>query len=1221
MQLLYFILCSVSLLLCSCASNGVTYYVTPNSTTPCPSEPCHVLSYYAQHNTFNTSNARFVFLPGNHTLNTTIVVENVQNLTLTGDDRFETGLLGLPVPSSQIHCNRINGTGFDFENLSNLVIKNLLFLKCANLKYHDYYWVAHCAIRMVDILNSTISRVTIQQSPGCGIEAVNVCGSITESIFLSSNDTQVYIVYDDVYYYTYNYSHCGSPTFLIKSSQFLYGYSQSQNLWSVGQAGGLSFYISKTDKYPSVTIVIDNITAVGNTGYNGGHLSLTYDAITTTGPSITVINSYFMDGHSDIYSGGGALNALLVLQSTPTYIPLTITNCTFQSNTAIFGGAVLITMQNTEDITPDLPTVLFQNCAFLNNTSQLQDAGTLAMSSAIGITFKHCTFSSSALTNSYSVTYLVNSNITFSNCTFEDNIGTAIAAVYSIIVFEGNNTFRNNTSMYGGALLFYTNSYMILQENTRIHFINNHADYVGGAIFVQCVTVSPCFFQVPTTNATLLLNLNIRLHFENNTAEHGGTPLFGGLVVKCEMIVGKDDLLDAWKYFQIITGLHNTVSEPSTISSDPIGVCFCTNNIPMCDKKWNTITIYPGQSFKISAIAIGQTSGTIGGVIHADVDGGTIGHLQGSQTQQSYENCTNFSYTAFTYTNTATLTLTISESEGGITCKNIPQLSSPNAPPTPPPKVYIVLQDCPAGFSLTNNSTQPKCDCAPILKKHHISCDINKGTIHRPASSWIGYHNASHDNETSGVLYYAHCPFDYCKDTDVDIQLNNSDEQCAFGHSGILCGSCKPGLSLALGTSQCLKCSNTYLTLLIAFGVAGFALVLLLVICNLTVTEGTLNGLIFYANIIWVKKAIFFPSNNSNILTVFIAWANLDLGIQTCFYDGMDAYGKTWLQFAFPLYIWTLVGLIIYLSRYRVVNRLIGQNAVKVLATLFLLSYAKLQRTIIAALSVTFIQYPDNSKRYVWLHDGNVGYFTGKQIPLLMAGLASLLFMSLPYTLALFLICYIRRIATPRYRLLRWIVRLLPLFDAYTAPYKPRYQFWTGFLLFVRNILFLVFAFNYSNDPALNLMAVAIASLFVFTLAWSLGGIYKNQPLNIPESSFILNLGTVSVIVLYTGASQSTSVVTYTSTGIAFATFIGIMLYHCSKQVSKTGLWRGLRAAARSHLGVGRRARGDEAEPLLAETNSPEQREREIHHRVYYDPRHCRESLLEQLTDPSGNDQ
>jgi len=47
------------------------------------------------------------------------------------------------------------------------------------------------------------------------------------------------------------------------------------------------------------------------------------------------------------------------------------------------------------------------------------------------------------------------------------------------------------------------------------------------------------------------------------------------------------------------------------------------------------------------------------------------------------------------------------------------------------------------------------------------------------------------------------------------------------------------------------------------------------------VTEGNVSGLIFYANI---NHAIFFPPHKSNILTVFIAWINLDLGMQSCFY-------------------------------------------------------------------------------------------------------------------------------------------------------------------------------------------------------------------------------------------------------------------------------------------------------------------------------------------------
>ena len=43
-------------------------------------------------------------------------------------------------------------------------------------------------------------------------------------------------------------------------------------------------------------------------------------------------------------------------------------------------------------------------------------------------------------------------------------------------------------------------------------------------------------------------------------------------------------------------------------------------------------------------------------------------------------------------------------------------------------------------------------------------------------------------------------------------------------------------------------------------------------------------GLIFYTNIVRVSQSIFFPSGETNILTVFIT---LDLGIETCFFDGM----------------------------------------------------------------------------------------------------------------------------------------------------------------------------------------------------------------------------------------------------------------------------------------------------------------------------------------------
>jgi len=220
--------------------------------------------------------------------------------------------------------------------------------------------------------------------------------------------------------------------------------------------------------------------------------------------------------------------------------------------------------------------------------------------------------------------------------------------------------------------------------------------------------------------------------------------------------------------------------------------------------------------------------------------------------------------------------------------------------------VFISFLECPPAFSLSNTSVRG--DCVPKLAQYHAECYIDNQTILCPLTTWIGYHNSTGNTVTqSGVLFNQHCPFDYCESDWSLITINSTDTQCLFNHSGILCGGCKSGLSLTLGSSHCQYCFDQYLALLAAFAAAGVVLVIFLIASNTTVTEGTVNGLIFYANIIRMNNAIFFPLQKFNILTIFMAWINLDLGIQSYFYNGMDAYAMTWLQFAFSLYVWIFV--------------------------------------------------------------------------------------------------------------------------------------------------------------------------------------------------------------------------------------------------------------------------------------------------------------------------
>ena len=383
----------------------------------------------------------------------------------------------------------------------------------------------------------------------------------------------------------------------------------------------------------------------------------------------------------------------------------------------------------------------------------------------------------------------------------------------------------------------------------------------------------------------------------------------------------------------------------------------------------------------------------------------------------------------------------------------------------------------------------------------------------------------------------------------------NEDIQCANNRSGVLCGGCRDNFSLALGSNRCLHgCSNNSLSLIIAFAAAGIALVFFIKILNLTVSQGTINGLIFYANIVGAEQTVLFSSRAyKGFLSVFIAWVNLDLGIETCFFDGMDAYAKAWLQFVFPVYVWTIALFIIILSHYSIrASKLFGNNSVPVLATLILLSYSKLLRAVISALSVTEIQFLNGSTMSVWERDGNIQYLTGKHIPLFVFALAVLVLLWFPFTLVLVSIQWLQR--GTHYRVLRWITKLRPFFDAFTGPLKDKHRYWVATLLLARCTLLLVFYIYTANGNGVAFVSTTFASLLILVFLAATGSVYRNYFITLLELSYILNLeilATGTTYVQYINDHGNQDVLVIASVGIAFLQFLATVIYHAYMQVRR----------------------------------------------------------------------
>ena len=765
-------------------------------------------------------------------------------------------------------------------------------------------------------------------------------------------------------------------------------------------------------------------------------------------------------------------------------------------------------------------------------------------------------FSAILLTNNHAYQgggiFLYKSTLSIQSGTFiaDNNLarvsGGAVCSYASNVTLNATVKFISNSAGEGGAYYQTGESRLILGSKANVLFSDNRAEEEGGAIFAvddkfcSFAYTKGCFFHFTFENSSASTDVKTYFMFKNNSAAVAGNILYGGRVEKCHFRYRYHGDSQTYNFYNI-SNISDSIwaNNLTTIASDPYKVCPCINGTLQCSINTIALTpIYPGQTFKVAVAAVGQENGTVPSSVIASFGlESTASVNMGQVSQTTAATCTSLTYTIFSQNKDEKLKLAVVEK-----CPYITQ------------SLYLKISilQCPRGFELSGSPAQ--CKCQERLLEYTQICTIDDQKIHRTSNFWLGY-----DNAIQGLVLHPYCPFDYCTPPPNNFTIENSDLQCSYNRTRLLCGQCQPHFSLALGTSRCLKCSNYYLALLPMFAIAGLALVVFLFVCRFTVARGTINGLIFYSNIVHSNRTIFFPVGKSNILTVFLAWLNLDLGLETCFYNGMDTYVRAWLQFAFPLYVLVLCGCIVFISSksYRM-SRILGTNPVAVLATLFLLSYTKLLHTAFTTLSFTTLSYPGHNTKLVWLYDANIQYLHGKHIPLFVVGLAALL-LCLPYTFLLLTSQWLH--AWSNHCLFHWVnsPRLKFFLDAHNAPFKTKHCYWTGLLLLTRLVLYLVYSVNVLGNGSVNLLATGIA---VAGLAVWMGVSerpYKSRLLGAIEYLFLLNTHILCVSTLYIRSAQGRqAAVSYTSTALSLVMFVTILLYHGYLWIKRTSMWKTL---------------------------------------------------------------
>ena len=1089
---------------------------------------------------------------GNHSLTSTLLIENVKSfsiVSLSGD--------------TWILCSRL--AAFKFVNVSIVKVMNITVANCGGeIAVFELQHVHNAVLNECRLVSSN-GTVIIAYSSSIEIRTSVVQNSICERGVTRFNESKVVI---ENSHFLSNQVHNFALLYAFNNSMLEIIESVFKNN-TVERIGIIQLHLSQG--------MFENVSILENQCYFGT-LHMFESSLKTHGElnalyNVAQLSSFYLVRSQVIFTGEMLFaenrGTILLTNSNVTFSA----SCKFINNTAKRrGGAITAIQSNVHFVEGTMfennsagiggaisiyeSKLHIDNTFFILNNTALEMGGGIYLYQSEMVCQGLCLISRNIAADRGGGIHAFGSSIFVGN-----KIGTHSSGNQSLIL-------SYNRAAFGGGLSLeaYSRLYGIGESDYpyEIKFLGNNASSYGGAIFVDdnsipaicaqthsSLTSFECFLQ------TLYFTPLNSFVFSENHALKEGSVLYGGLLDRCSMSIFSHIYEDKYKitdtkytvdssalsaldYFRNVTRTNDL----QTIASSAVRICLCLSEKPNCNHTNYSVEVVKGEEFSISLVAVNHVKRPVKATIFSKTKS-LRGYVKGIQSERNISNvCTNLTFNVYSHKKDTDSLIIFADGP----CKDMGISKS---------EVKIFFKDCtcPVGFALhvqdyTENSLECECKCHHDIYEFTTKCNQTTKSIFREDNFWIKQVNR---NGYKGYITYRDCPFDYCRSPQPGIWINLEipDKQCAANRTGILCGMCKADYSLSIGSSHCMICSKLYpiFTILLIIGVIVFGLVLVVIILvfNITVATGTINGILFYANLVSTSSSIFLPFSKPNPFTVLIAWLNLSIGFDACFYEGMDEYVKTWLLLAFPAYVISLVIAIILIGRCssRFANLIGKRDPVATLATLLLLSYTKILQAVIKVLSSTKLKYPDGSIDVVWLPDANVLYIWSKHFPLfLVAVLTSII--GLAYTILLFTWQWLLKL--PRLWATRWIrsTKLNSFIYTYHVPYAAPYRYWTGLLLLARIVLYVII--DVFHDHNVRLLGITLITSCLLVLKAILSDrVYQNKFVDYLDTASVVNILVFSLVTFYSTASKSSKVqeaAAYISVGIAIVTSVIIVIYH-----------------------------------------------------------------------------
>ena len=808
-------------------------------------------------------------------LNKSVSFVRLHSLTISGD----------PSSGTNISCNDLNShAGIILKSVLNVTLNRLTLAHCGSLldMGKRNYSSALILISCGDIY---VRNLVITRSQGIGLVILNhQQGTVhigwshfTENKIPKEFKDQIYGgggvyvgEFQQRHKWTIIFEYCVFDKNIAYTREYRSFYTNEfgKPQEGFGRGGGIFVALENRMWHSQVSILVSSCMFKENQAFLGGGFAVNIGGRrmqhNTTTITITIENSVFdSNGCTITGMGGGAHLSYDTFNSINMIAKYKLQNLSFTKNCAQLGGGIFFFSHKRSSGANNSKSLLFDNCTFERNSAHIGSAIDLTphiferLSTdhiAIVPVFKNCMFMHNYnmdLENSefQGVQTTPGTGTLFASLydikfegsnSFENNNGTAIHIVNGKADFSKSNaTFKNNKGVQGGAIALIGLSSMIVGPNREYMFVNNEAEFQGGALYVQMIDThdfsasKSCFIQY--FDGTLNKSWESKIEFSGNKAPVGRA-IFATSLHPCQSWNNYTDIFNR-SYYTAITatdvfllrGINVNISDVATD-----GAVF-HNDV-------KELYVIPGKRYDHGVTIMDDTKQIVNETLRVNVENNTRVMLDPGLSSYVRKK----------------IQMVGKPGKANITLSTVSTRQTYTT-------LEIVLGDCPPGFKLQMD----KCECDTNNYYGLVGCqDFQSYMI---PGLWAGLITDEISNKEE--LATSICPHRFCNYS-LSLMLRNKQTRilkialpqntsqldeiiCNEAREGILCGKCRPGYtvhfhspSFLCKSTDRLLCKLGWMFYIFSEFVPITVVFITVLVLNISFTSGAANGFILFSQVL-----------------------------------------------------------------------------------------------------------------------------------------------------------------------------------------------------------------------------------------------------------------------------------------------------------------------------------------------------------------------------------